>query len=66
MSTPVLINDRAVECVREAARETSTREGLEALLLVLDKMCGNLGLITSDPGVTSLRDQIHRKIAGLA
>jgi hypothetical protein len=65
MATPVLVNDRAVHCVREAATEINTRDGLEALLLVLEKMQGNMGLITSGASVALAYEQIHCKIAGL-
>jgi hypothetical protein len=66
MSTPILINARAVDCVREVAGEVNTRDGLEALLLVLEKMQGNTGFITGDTPIALLYVHIQRKIAGLA
>ena len=51
--------------MRAAAAEINTLDGLEALLLVLEKMDGNMGLITSDTPLGSLYGQIQRKIAGL-
>ncbi len=66
MSTPIPVNERAVHFVGEAAQEINTRDGLEALLLVLEKMHGNAGLITNSTTLGVLYGQIKRKIAGLA
>jgi len=65
MSTPNLVNSTAVQLVREAVHEVDTRDGLEALLLVLEKMNGQFGFVTEAPLIASVCVQIQQKIARL-
>jgi hypothetical protein len=65
MSTPIFVNTEAVRLVREAAQETHTVDGLEALRLVLDKMGGKPGLITDREPLASAYGYIDQKLAEL-
>jgi hypothetical protein len=64
MSTPISINSEAVRLVCEAASEVRTLEGLDALMLVLEKMHGKPGFITAD--IASAQIYIRQRVAGLA
>jgi hypothetical protein len=52
-----------VRLVREAASEVRTPDGMDALLLVLEKMQGKPGFITAD--IASAQAYIRQRIAGL-
>lgn len=57
-----LVNDRVINAVRAAAEETNTVDGLEAILLVLEKLSGATGLITDRRRYDELVQFIKRKI----
>ena len=63
MSTTTLINSEAVRLVCEAASEIRTLEGLEALMLVLDKMHGKPGFVTAD--IASAQIHVRQRVARL-
>lgn len=65
MSTPIPINADAVSLVKEAAHETHTVDGLEALRLVLEKMHGKPGLITDHKTFAAACRYVENKMAAL-
>jgi hypothetical protein len=63
MSTPISINSEAVRLVREAANEIRTTDGLDALLLVLEKMHGKAGFLTQD--IASAQIHVRQRVVRL-
>lgn len=60
-----LVNDRVLDLIHEAAEETNTVDGLEAILLVLEKLSGATGLITDRRRYDELVQFIKRKIESI-
>jgi hypothetical protein len=63
MSTTTLINSEAVRLVCEAANEVRTIDGLDALMLVLEKMHGKPGFVTAD--ISSAQIYVRQRVARL-
>jgi hypothetical protein len=65
MSTPIMVNSEGVRFVCEAAGEINTVDGLEALLLVLEKMHGRPGHVTGDTPIAAAYAFIQTRISRL-
>lgn len=59
------LNALAFDCVGEAASEVHDVAGLEALLIVLDKLEHRLGYVTQPERLAAARQKIEAKIAAV-